>query len=50
VDRQEPAKAIKSAKVEDADVLPFNESEVKKILKACKTATATASESRPLLN
>jgi site-specific recombinase XerD len=32
-----PAKAIKSAKVEDADVLPFNESEVKKILKACET-------------
>jgi integrase len=32
-----PAKAIKSAKVEDADVLPFNESEIKKILKACET-------------
>lgn len=32
-----PANAIKSAKVEDADVLPFNESEVKKILKACDT-------------
>lgn len=32
-----PAKAIKSAKVEDAEVLPFNEQEVKKILKACET-------------
>jgi len=32
-----PAKAIKAAKVEDADVLPFNENEVKKILKACET-------------
>src|SRR5260370_17436515 len=32
-----PAKAIKAAKVEDADVLPSNENEVKKILKACET-------------
>jgi len=32
-----PAKAIKSGRVEDADVLPFNETEVKKILKACQT-------------
>ena len=32
-----PAKAIRSAKVEDADVLPFNENEVKKIMKACQT-------------
>lgn len=32
-----PAKAIKAAKVEDANVLPFNDQEVRKILKACST-------------
>jgi integrase/recombinase XerC len=32
-----PAKAIKSAKVEDADVLPFAVQEVNKILSACST-------------
>jgi len=30
-----PAKAIKSAKVDDADVLPFNDQEVQKILSTC---------------
>jgi integrase/recombinase XerC len=30
-----PAKAIKAPKVEDADVLPFSDAEVEKILKAC---------------
>lgn len=32
-----PAKAIKAGKVEDADVLPFSDDEVEKILKACDT-------------
>jgi integrase len=32
-----PAKAIKAGKVEDADVLPFNDQEITKILKACQT-------------
>jgi integrase len=32
-----PAKAIKAGKVEDADVLPFSDQEIEKILKACDT-------------
>lgn len=32
-----PAKTIKAAKVEDADVLPFSQQEVERILKACDT-------------
>lgn len=32
-----PAKSIKAAKVEDADVLPFRDEEVEKILVACDT-------------
>jgi len=32
-----PAKAIKAAKVEDAEVLPFSHQEVEQVLKACRT-------------
>jgi site-specific recombinase XerD len=31
-----PARAIKAAKVDDADVLPFDDREIQKILKACR--------------
>jgi site-specific recombinase XerD len=32
-----PARAIKAAKVDDADVLSFDDQEIRKILKACRT-------------
>jgi|HubBroStandDraft_2_1064218.scaffolds.fasta_scaffold13916_3 integrase/recombinase XerD len=43
-----PAKAIKPGKVEDADVLPFDEPEVEKIVKACATFNGNGQRIRAL--
>jgi site-specific recombinase XerD len=43
-----PANAIKAAKVEDADVLPFSDQEIKKILTACKTFKGNGERIRAL--
>jgi site-specific recombinase XerD len=43
-----PAKAIKAGKVEDADVLPFDESEVEEIVKACATFNGNGKRIRAL--
>lgn len=43
-----PAKTIKAAKVEDADILPFDEKEIEKILKACQTFNGNGKRIRAL--
>ena len=45
-----PAKAIKPGKVEDADVLPFSQPEVEKILKACDSFNGNGKRIRALAN
>jgi site-specific recombinase XerD len=43
-----PARAIKAGKVEDADVLPFSDQEVQKILKACASFNGNGDRIRAL--
>lgn len=45
-----PAKAIKPGKVDDAEVLPFSQPEVDKILKACDSFNGNGSRIRVLAN
>ena len=45
---KKPAKSIKAGKVEDADVLPFSDEEVEKILAACETFNGNGERIRAL--
>lgn len=45
-----PAKAIKPGKVADADVLPFNDSEIATVLKACHTFNGNGDRIKALTN